>query len=408
MENTTGKWEFKTPSQFFSRTKEKPESDWATNWVPFTASGKYVIADRPQKRAKPKLLLPRNGTPSSIREYRVQTIDEGLYEKISWNRPVGRPWYPTITQTQYPFTRSLVAESERILSQSYSYYASMVKRLDNKAIEKIMDGSGQLANDLLELNKTKRMVSAAVQGLIQGWKDLKGGRPMSQLVKALKKEGWNGLAGRKFLEFIYGWSPTVEGAFETADTLNQSWYEGKYYIDRVSATETGEIHMLSGDNYWNLNGGFTVRGKAQYQFRISNPKMALFKHLGLTNPASIVWEATPYSFVFDWAFRFGSHVQNLDWDLGKSDIWIQHSITRDHTVVATPTKNNGILGAAYTQLEQSSSTLRVREHSRGTPKDRIVPTWKGVRNPYSSENAGTRLAVSLALLDQQRMRMRKF
>lgn len=405
MENTAGKWDYKSPSLYFSRYREEPGADWDTTWIPYTSASKYVIASRPGKRAKPKMLLPRYGTRSLKREYTLKTINPGLYELVSWSYPPSGPVKKT-WQRQHPFTRSAEAEGNRILSRMYDTQMSVYKKLNNKAIEKIMDGSGQLAVDLLELNKTKKMVSGAVLALVQGWKDLKGGRPLSQLVKALKKEGWNGLAGRKFLEFVYGWSPTVEGAFETAETLSQSWFEGKFYLDQVATTETGEIHMPDGTGYRNLDGGFTVRGKARYQYKVSNPKLALYKHLGLTNPASIIWEKTPYSFVFDWAFRFGSHLDSLDWDLGKSDIWIQHSITSNSTVIVTPNGSAGL--THYTQIEKPISTLSVREHSRESPVSRITPSWKGVRNPYSSQNAGTRLAVSLALLDQQRMRMRKF
>lgn len=366
---------------------------WSNTSGSHIANGTYVYCKREGKRRKPPQLTPRYGTTAFKFEEKRVVIDEGLYER-----------WPTASRRelrQFPYNQPAYGNAQRMLDTLS--VDDMVKMLDNKAIAKIMDGSGQLAVDLLELNKSRRMMSDAIVALLQGFKDLRRGQPLRTFVKTLKKEGWDGLAGRKFLEFVYGWSPTVEGAFETAETLSQDWVNQKVYVDSVAST-LGEIpiNMRTPDGYFTLKGAATLRGKAKYQYKVSNPKLALMKHLGLTNPASIAWEKTPWSFVFDWAFQFGSYLDMLDWDLGKSDIWIQHSVTRHAAATASA---NPSYYVGYDQLTKSYALIVAKLSERLAPRDRIIPSWKGVKNPYQTDNVAKRLAISLALLNQQR---RKF
>lgn len=52
----------------------------------------------------------------------------------------------------------------------------------------------------------------------------------------------------------------------------------------------------------------------QTRVRVTNPNLLLFNQLGLVNPAYVLWDAVPFSFVADWFLPVGRYLQSYsDW-----------------------------------------------------------------------------------------------
>lgn len=370
----------------------KSEVGYPDTLTDYTLAWTNVTAGRPGKRKKPAILLPQFGTASAFEKnvYASTQLGYACSSRIREERD--------FASLEQPFASvPLVLRSEDV--------SEMQMRLNNKVIEAIMEVKSQLGVDLLELGKTKTMVANALIDLRQGWKDLRRGQPLRSFVRGLNKTGWSGAAGNRFLEFTYGWAPTVKGAFETSDVLGQEFLAGKIYLGKVLSKMSRPVNRSSYGGYCWLSGTAVTRGKAVYQFSIKNPKLVTLQRLGLTNPAAIVWELTPWSFVFDWAFGFGDYLEKLDWDLGLTNVWQQQSVRQKAIVKIDRPKNHP---QGLTWIRPCEAILYPVRSQRYAPTPRIVPSWKGIRNPYASKNADTRLAVSLALLNQQRSKIKSY
>ncbi len=57
---------------------------------------------------------------------------------------------------------------------------------------------------------------------------------------------------------------------------------------------------------------------------ISNPNLYLANNLGLANPAIVVWELIPFSFVVDWFVTVGQFLEN-------GSAWLGLTVTKPYT-----------------------------------------------------------------------------
>lgn len=100
-----------------------------------------------------------------------------------------------------------------------------------------------------------------------------------------------------WLEYSFGWVPLIQDIYTSIDILQSATPHetirgrGSVYWERVEwLDDQFPSHKTS---------GFT-RVLLQTRVRITNPNLYLATQLGLTNPAAIVWDGIPFSFVVDW------------------------------------------------------------------------------------------------------------
>lgn len=360
----------------------------STYTVPVRDYSDYFFGSRSGKRVKPVKFLPQYGT-------------ESFSGRMSFRRLVaGLEWLGPTEWREPQFGAYDLQTARGAVWQSWmKEEPSLGSRIQNKVITSIMGTSGQLANDLLELGKTRRMVGDALHGLLQGFRDIRHGQPLKSALKELERDGWKSYLGNRWLEYIYGWTPTVSGAFDTAETLSRQWYAGYTNLSRCSVSSgryTADVSDI-GYSRWGGAVGCTSRIAARFSWVVSNPQLVQLRALGLTNPAAIAWEATPWSFVFDWGLRFGDYLSRLDWDLGIGDVHVQYSIYHTASGILSPSVTEL---PGYTIMQPGKIAFSSRSAYRSPPSTKLINSWKGVRGPFSSQNAETRLASALALLNQ--------
>lgn len=114
-----------------------------------------------------------------------------------------------------------------------------------------------------------------------------------------------------YLEFHFGWAPLVNDIYASVDVLQNP-------IPDVTAMGRGkeEYRYDSGNAPFSFRriGQYTARAQYKAMFAVTNPNLYLANQLGLVNPANVVWELIPYSFVVDW-FVNVSQFMNLGTDL---------------------------------------------------------------------------------------------
>lgn len=115
--------------------------------------------------------------------------------------------------------------------------------------------------------------------------------------------------GNAFLEFHFGWEPLVNDIHATCDLLQQAIASSK-----LSGAASADVSKYTYEDRTCENGtpGYaledykgTLRVHAGCYASIENPNAYLANRTGLVNPATVLWETIPFSFVVDWFGNVG-------------------------------------------------------------------------------------------------------
>lgn len=177
------------------------------------------------------------------------------------------------------------------------------------------------------------------------------GYSRSQRIKRYKS------AFNRFLEVQYGWKPLLSDIHGAVSALASR--PSDHWMVTAKGTSKSEWSKVS--NHSNgTNSAYTVTGAGMEGCFVridaipTNDPLVALSALGITNPASIAWELTPFSFVLDWALPIGDYLQSLDAMLGYGPTHC--SVSRLHRLNQSATPYGG-------QWSSGSNTW-----SRWTPK----------------------------------------
>lgn len=115
------------------------------------------------------------------------------------------------------------------------------------------------------------------------------------------------LSGR-WLETQYAFMPLVSQSFEAAKALESVTGPRKLKFSARSRTLRRTIEQSSSTSSYKWPASVSYSKKLIAE--LYEP-LSLNRSLGLTNPAAIAWELTPYSFVVDWFLPIGSYLSAL-------------------------------------------------------------------------------------------------
>lgn len=203
---------------------------------------------------------------------------------------------------------------------------------------------------------------------------------------------------KRWLELQYGWLPLlsdVYNAYEEARDASQ-------WVPRLAVTQSIK-RSLDEDREVITNGlgndgairsyiykrrGFQVC-KVRLDYEVLNPELALKSKVGVANPALILWELVPFSFVVDWAVPIGDWISSWDASFGLRFKGGSRTGFSRETLETHPTFNSWSVashGTIQPQTEVWESL--VREVYTNTPWP--LPYFK---NPVSTGHALNALAL---------------
>lgn len=109
--------------------------------------------------------------------------------------------------------------------------------------------------------------------------------------------------GAATLEIRYGWVPLMQDIKGAIDTLSEPIPDVALRASKVAEFS----YNPSGWGVAHVSERCTIKGR----IRVSNPNLDLANRLGLINPASVLWEAVPFSFLVDWFLPVGNFLQGF-------------------------------------------------------------------------------------------------
>lgn len=345
----------------------------------------YRFTDR-QRRKKPLVLLPRYGTQNSYQIFDYETDTVGRYRQKTYGSHYSdqEKVLSQMVSVDYETATTLALISEQDL-QNIGY---------NRIREAVISQKSQLAVDLLELSKTKSMLADYGREALSVLRSIRGGRPLADFVRYMNRNGFNGTLGNQWLRYIYGVAPTIGGAYETAEVLNEDFMVGKIYTGKIRRYK--EVKHRSQKSYRNIEGRCTGTVKGYFQYTVSDTTLKKFSDLGFTNPLSIAWELMPWSFVLDWFVDVGGYINRMDAALGVTDLWGQVSTRRVavNSYAIDSTASEWLL-PGYPRTSGTSTLIDCIRHS---PTSNIPNTFRGIKK-FTNEKV--RLTSALALISQQ-------
>lgn len=192
-----------------------------------------------------------------------------------------------------------------------------------------------LAVDLVRVGKSLVRTGGA-SALGHAVQDVLGtrlrGRDSAAAKKARFRKG-SKRAAQRWLQMQYGILPAMSDIYGSAEAVAAGAQRGLYHYSRHSKTTQGSYSVTAGKYQGLTTVKTTSRMAVRWKYG-SSPLVEL-SSLGLTNPAVLVWELTPWSFVADWVLNMGKFLSGLDALVGVPSIAITQSFRRTSEVTGT-------------------------------------------------------------------------
>lgn len=115
-----------------------------------------------------------------------------------------------------------------------------------------------------------------------------------------------------WLEYWFGWSPLIADIYSAVDVIQSPLPNGTARA-RAKAEHAWKEnpYPFQERTYW-----IKVRHQILADVTLENPNLWLANQLGLANPASVIWDIIPFSFVADWFFDVSGFLESFTDFLG--------------------------------------------------------------------------------------------
>lgn len=222
-----------------------------------------------------------------------------------------------------------------------------------------------------ERKKTGESIALALGGILKAVRQVRKGKCPEIFMNA------NELAGRKklsgaWLNYVYGIKPFCGDLYAIAHSDLKT-------IQRVRGKHSAWWQSQYSDK--ESRGAGTYRVALNYGLSLRDPLTATLAGAGLTNPALIAWELTPFSFMADWLLPIGPYLEMLTSTSGFNK----------HDGSTTTT-------SIHSAVKVSSQTGAFHRVNRFVVKNRTVTTFPNVplpsfKNPFSPVHALNALTI---------------
>jgi len=324
-----------------------------------------------------------------------------------------RTLYDKVTKKETAYVGRLQALSGDWCNHAYVFTASDNGSLDaelrNRLRLKMKDQSVDLALAMAERHQLEDLFVKTALRLTKAFDCLKKNQYDRALdVLGIKTKSANArkrygrdyrkdqqaAAASGWLELQYGWTPFL---YDLKGSIDAYAKAGAPIVGRVAVQKSIKTTVVEKTAKFNqtITRDAELRMKYVVYYSMSDPLVATFKQLGLTNPLSLAWEKLPYSFVVDWAFPIGNALSSLDATLGLTfDRGTKSVLSKVDTVGIRRATQWADLDAYTWVKEVADASVKYWSYDRSVITSFPSAGMPVFRNPINP----TRVANAMALL----------
>lgn len=233
--------------------------------------------------------------------------------------------YPTIVATGVSSPESAFAAYSYVKARAWDLCVSKLEtRIKDQKVNAMVVGA--------EFKKTCSLVAGTANRIATAIHQIRAGRLGSAIRTLGAGDGTghgrehvlpprSGSVSRDFLAISYGWRPLLSDIYGACEELARvSTYQSP--ANKVSASATyrdnGSYTVNPGYPYPHstVTSSFECTASGTIEYGVGSQMAATAASTGITNPASVIWELIPYSFVVDWFLPVGNYLNNFDYDNG--------------------------------------------------------------------------------------------
>lgn len=193
--------------------------------------------------------------------------------------------------------------------------SALIAELRQKCLQKFREKKVDLSTAYLERKKTATLGADAADHVRGLWQSLRSRNPRKTLDEL----------GDLWLGYRYGWTPALMDVYGACETL-QRLDNGTYERHRVSTFAKGQlVKNTSTSRVTQIYGGslsvpalllessrVVTSVKVRMDADMANSTAVKLADVGVTDPASTLWESLPYSFVVDWFAGVGNYLEGVN------------------------------------------------------------------------------------------------
>jgi len=130
-------------------------------------------------------------------------------------------------------------------------------------------------------------------------------------------------ASSSWLELQYGWQPLLSDVHGSAEAVGRGLQKRSDDVSISSRSrKESSKSQITESGPWRISksGSHTFTCAYSVSVGVLNPVSRNLAALGLSNPANILWEKVPFSFIVDWFVPIGSFLEDLDTFTGYTTI----------------------------------------------------------------------------------------
>lgn len=176
-----------------------------------------------------------------------------------------------------------------------------------KAASAVADAKTNLPVLFAEMSKTVRLITSTARRIYSAYRAFRRGRlgDVARLLGISPSQ-----VHKTWLEYKYGWMPLLMDVKQSAEFIGQL-VVGRAFEFTASGTAQATASKTSSPagSAGHVSASTIRRVRIKLDCRIDNPRASTAQQLGLTNPALVVWELVPFSFVFDWFIQVGDYLK---------------------------------------------------------------------------------------------------
>lgn len=349
------------------------------------------------------LAAQKHGLPNNDHDSKITTRNELLLRQTISDAFFSPPRVTSVVDTfaglrgnsSYPDHSYECDHSKLAYEQAKQRCIDRVKELDFNA-----------AQALAEVQKTADLVGDTATRIAKTVVLFRKGKYRQGLKALGLPKGSKTFVPRKsaadnWLAIQYGWIPLLSDVRNAAEFLAKQPKPPVFtFTGTATESDSQKIYNdissgLGGLKWFEL--GFQSRARMSLTFSVANHSIKTMSELGIRDPALLVWELLPYSFVVDWFLPVGKYLSSINYTDGltfKGGYTMQY--TENNWACATKlwiSTGGGITTTTFPGNTHSSKNVFLSRRHLNQPPSVSLPR---IKNPLSL----THMANGLALLSK--------